>query len=339
MYWYYKIPLIILGLLVALGLARVVWTHLPQGVHEHVVFWKQNPKTGAPQKSTGAGKPPAPALSPPAPGATPPAETSTAPPPAPNPPGRPLPAEQEQRLKAAEKQLKNDKLVAARELARIVLHSPACTPFSPLWKRAVAIVNQVDTILIHTDAPCPEKVAYIIKSGDSLSRIAKQFNTTVAAIQMCNNMAPDNSTIYPGKVLHIFRGQWSITVKRSRFTLILYDGKEIFKTYTVGIGKQDRTPLGVFRIRAKIREPAWTPLGRPRIPYGDPRNVLGTRWLALQPIEGTDPTLRGYGIHGTWKPETVGTPCSLGCIRMRNKDVEELFDIVPVGTRVVIEDK
>jgi len=47
--------------------------------------------------------------------------------------------------------------------------------------------------------------------------------------------------------------------------------------------------------------------------------------------------LTGYGIHGTWEPETVGSAVSKGCIRMLNTDVEELFDIVPVGTAVTIE--
>jgi lipoprotein-anchoring transpeptidase ErfK/SrfK len=103
------------------------------------------------------------------------------------------------------------------------------------------------------------------------------------------------------------------------------------------VGRQGRTPSGTFKIAGKTLEPEWYYNGK-TIPYGDKRNVLGTRWMALKPIKGTDPNLRGYGIHGTWMPETVGTQCSNGCIRMRNKEVEELFSILPYGTEIVIKD-
>ena len=55
--------------------------------------------------------------------------------------------------------------------------------------------------------------------------------------------------------------------------------------------------------------------------------VLGTRRLNLGD---------GYGIHGTNKPETVGQAVSHGCVRMRNEDIERLFELVPVGTPVYI---
>jgi lipoprotein-anchoring transpeptidase ErfK/SrfK len=51
--------------------------------------------------------------------------------------------------------------------------------------------------------------------------------------------------------------------------------------------------------------------------------------MKLIPMEGTAITGSGYGIHGTTQPNSVGTPASQGCIRMRNEDVEELFDIIP----------
>ena len=60
--------------------------------------------------------------------------------------------------------------------------------------------------------------------------------------------------------------------------------------------------------------------------------------MALKPTGKTDMNLRGYGIHGTWKPESIGTQCSNGCIRMRNDDVNELFTILPYHTKVTIEE-
>jgi lipoprotein-anchoring transpeptidase ErfK/SrfK len=46
--------------------------------------------------------------------------------------------------------------------------------------------------------------------------------------------------------------------------------------------------------------------------------------------------VRGYGIHGTWEPGTIGKQASAGCVRLGNADVEELFIIIPVGTPVTI---
>jgi hypothetical protein len=55
-------------------------------------------------------------------------------------------------------------------------------------------------------------------------------------------------------------------------------------------------------------------------------NLLGPRWIGL--------SRRGYGIHGTTNPRSIGRPASHGCIRMRNSDVEELFGLVAVGDPV-----
>ncbi|NOY80544.1 MAG: L,D-transpeptidase family protein [Kiritimatiellaeota bacterium] len=332
MYWYYKFPLIALGVIAGIGLTYLAWTHLPEGLKSRLPTQRTAPKqpdgedVAPPVSPTGVGPERA------TPTVSPNVSRSAAATPSPN------LAEQEKRLATAERQLARDKLLAARELARKILESPETQPFSPLWERAANVVSRVDTVLINTDAPAPEKVAYEIREGDTLSAIAKRFHTTVEGIQRSNKLDPTSAVIYPGDILHIYRGDWRITVKRSRFLLILYDDKHLFKLYPVGIGRQDRTPLGTFRIATKIREPAWTPPGRV-IPYGDPENVLGTRWLGLEPIGDTDPTLRGYGIHGTWQPETVGTAASEGCIRMKNDSVNELFDIVPIGTPVLIEDE
>ena len=117
----------------------------------------------------------------------------------------------------------------------------------------------------------------------------------------------------------------------------MYDGKNLFKVYKVGIGRQGRTPSGKFIIRTKQKEPIWYNEGK-AIQYGSKENVLGTRWMALKPIGNTNQNLRGYGIHGTWQPETIGTRSSNGCIRMKNEEVNELFSILPYKTEVIISD-
>jgi len=199
------------------------------------------------------------------------------------------------------------------------------------------LIGNVNIEIFNSDIPCPEKKLYTIQKGDTLVKIADDFNTTVEAIQRANRMDPGSHLIFPGKTLCIYQGQWKIVVSKKDFSLRLYDGEKLFKRYIVGIGKQGRTPSGEFIITAKQKDPVWYIEGK-AIPFGASENILGTRWLALTPAGTTDKNLKGYGIHGTWEPNSVGSATSNGCIRMKSEDVEELFSIIPLKTTVIIED-
>ena len=104
--------------------------------------------------------------------------------------------------------------------------------------------------------------------------------------------------------------------------LALVEDGRVVKVYRVAVGKLSTpTATGAFRIVRRLSNPAYYQPGIV-IPPGK-GNPLGTRWLGLdQP---------GFGIHGTNEPGTVGRFASHGCIRMRNRDVEELFARVRVG--------
>jgi lipoprotein-anchoring transpeptidase ErfK/SrfK len=173
----------------------------------------------------------------------------------------------------------------------------------------------------------PKSEIYTVKASDTVEGIAKKFNTTVDLIKESNGIK-DVKTIQIGNRYKVVTDEFSIIVSRSKNVLTLLAGDIVMKEYTVGTGEYDKTPLGDFKIRNKIPEPPWK-----GIPYGDPKNVLGTRWMGL--INEGD-TVQGYGIHGTWEPETVGKSVSQGCIRMVNEEVEELFKIMPVGAKVKI---
>ena len=76
--------------------------------------------------------------------------------------------------------------------------------------------------------------------------------------------------------------------------------------------------------RARIPDPTWYTKGR-IVPPGK-SNPLGPRWLGL--------SKKGYGIHGTNNPASIGRSASHGCIRLRNRDIQELFEMVSVGDAV-----
>jgi lipoprotein-anchoring transpeptidase ErfK/SrfK len=101
----------------------------------------------------------------------------------------------------------------------------------------------------------------------------------------------------------------------------------------VGIGKEGHaTPQGRFQVGDKISNPPWMPIGKDQLPFGHPENPLGTRWIAWF-REGVKTS---YGFHGTWEPEGVGGRVSQGCIRMRNEDVESLFELLPMGADILV---
>jgi lipoprotein-anchoring transpeptidase ErfK/SrfK len=103
----------------------------------------------------------------------------------------------------------------------------------------------------------------------------------------------------------------------------------VVKTYLISTGVNNGTPAGTFKIVNKLPNPTWFKAGAV-VPPGSADNVLGTRWLGFN--------LAGYGIHGTVEPQNLGKSVTLGCVRLANADVEELYSIVPVGTTVTVVD-
>jgi lipoprotein-anchoring transpeptidase ErfK/SrfK len=107
--------------------------------------------------------------------------------------------------------------------------------------------------------------------------------------------------------------------------LLLFAGDRLVKIYDVAVGKSSTpTPEGEFRIINHVSNPTYYGSGMVVAPGKN--NPLGTRWMGL--------SAKGYGIHGTNVPSSIGKAASHGCIRMRQQDLEELFDLVNVGATV-----
>jgi len=198
---------------------------------------------------------------------------------------------------------------------------------------AVELLGDVNMKLLRSPLMMPGKEYYVIQSGDYLQKIARKFNTTVALLKEMNGLKTD--TIRLGDRLLVFNSSFSIRVSKSRNQLDLLLNGRLFKRYRVGTGKFGKTPAVQFTVVDKIVEPPWTrPSDNRQIEYGDPENVLGTRWMAIKADD--HPELTGFGIHGTWERDSIGKQSSAGCVRMLNEDVEELFDLVPRKTTVII---
>jgi len=184
--------------------------------------------------------------------------------------------------------------------------------------------------------PLLEAGRYKVQANDSLWKLCNkvfpdQFGATpeVGLIQLVNGMSTDRLKL--GQELAVPTQPVTVSVDMLQHGLSVWLGDTLVAAYRVGLGKENRTPAGSFTILVKQEKPTWFFDGR-TIPFGDPENVLGTRWLGFD----DQPGATGLGIHGTTAPESIGRDESMGCVRMRNEEVEELFDLLPRGTRVTI---
>lgn len=221
---------------------------------------------------------------------------------------------------------KQGKLLSARKVYEKIL-SGQNKLGSGLKEGVLKKYEQISLKLVQSKIETPESDFYTVKPGDSLYKIAKRYDTTVSLLKKSNGLKTD--VIQPGAKLKVLKAPFAIRVDKSENILTLDLGGRHFKRYRVSTGKNNSTPVGKFKIKTKLEDPTWYYAGAV-VPPGSPDNYLGTRWLGFD--------IEGYGIHGTTFPQSIGKQESLGCVRLLNKDVEELYDLVPEGTRVVIQD-
>lgn len=134
--------------------------------------------------------------------------------------------------------------------------------------------------------------------------------------------------------IYIEESPLRLEIKLSRRRVTLYRGNTVLKTYPIAIGRPGwETPTGTFSVRQMFRNPTWVHPLKPgiEIPGGDPENPLGRFWIGFW-TDGKN----WIGFHGTPNPGSVGTAASHGCIRMYNKDIEELFKKISLGTEVKV---
>jgi lipoprotein-anchoring transpeptidase ErfK/SrfK len=109
--------------------------------------------------------------------------------------------------------------------------------------------------------------------------------------------------------------------------LAVVEGDNVLATFSVAVGADvSPSPAGEFPIINRVMNPAYYHSGA--VMAGGKGNPVGTRWLGLNK--------KGYGIHGTNEPRSIGHAASHGCIRLRNRDMEELFTMLRVGDVVEI---
>jgi lipoprotein-anchoring transpeptidase ErfK/SrfK len=129
-----------------------------------------------------------------------------------------------------------------------------------------------------------------------------------------------------------------IVQSNERYLYVVQPGGRALR-YGIGVGRDGFQWQGLVKITRKQEWPDWTPPEEmiqrqpylPRFMAGGPGNPMGARALYL----GTTV----YRIHGTNQPHTIGSAVSSGCFRLTNPDVSDLYERIPVGTKVIIRQR
>jgi lipoprotein-anchoring transpeptidase ErfK/SrfK len=166
---------------------------------------------------------------------------------------------------------------------------------------------------------------YMVLTGDNLQTIAKQYSVTPEYLARLNRIDPNR--IRGGQSLKVIKGPFNAVVDLSDFEITIHCHGYYVYRFPVGVGKDESSPIGTFTVEDKVvNPPYYGPEGA--IAADDPANPIGERWISIGD---------SYGIHGTIDPDSIGKSESRGCVRMHNEDVEIVYDLLTVGSEVVIQ--
>lgn len=160
---------------------------------------------------------------------------------------------------------------------------------------------------------------HIVKPGETLHQISVDYRVSLSRLYAANP-GVNHQHLYVGQKIQIpglpdpNTIPYSIQISVGKRRLTLFNKGKLVKIYPIAVGKMlTGTPTGDYVIVNRQMNP------------GGP---FGVMWLSL--------SKKGYGIHGTNDPSSIGKAVSHGCVRMHNRDVLQLAGMVPNGTRVTI---
>ncbi|MFP4353665.1 MAG: L,D-transpeptidase family protein [Phycisphaerae bacterium] len=190
----------------------------------------------------------------------------------------------------------------------------------------------------------PYTFYYTFQPGDILTRVVDKNHLALRVpdqLILRVNPRMDPQTIRPGTRIKMVKGPFHAVVYKDKFVMDVYlknyDGPITFiRRLDIGIGADDATPSGAFQVTLgkKLKHAAWNPPPgsqfKKTIAWGQPDYPLGKDglWISLSGVEEANRHATGYGLHGTDKPDSVGKAESLGCIRMRDADIEFTFAVL-----------
>jgi lipoprotein-anchoring transpeptidase ErfK/SrfK len=236
-------------------------------------------------------------------------------------------------------------LIAARRMLNQALISSSLSgEKEAAVKKLIAQINQT-AVFSTRRLPGDEWIdAYQVQPGDTLKVLAPKYSLTTDFVQRINKITDAKKMRY-GMTLKMLKGPFYAVVTKSVFTLDIYLGAPggensmYVCSFPVGLGQDDSTPTGRWEVAVgkKLTHPVYYDPRSQGVVYegSDPNNPLGAYWIGLTGVDGEAVGKLSYGIHGTIEPDSVGKMSSMGCIRLRNDDVKQIYELLVEGKSIV----
>lgn len=255
--------------------------------------------------------------------------------------------------------LKENKIISARAELSNVYFTGQLSPDQEAQARATLedLANRTLFAPVAMDGDGYSDL-YRVRPGDNLQKIERSqaLHVPVELLAKVNNVPPGN--LMADRNLKLVRGPFHAIVYKSLFVMDVYvqrdGGPKVFvRRFPVGLGRNGSTPLGNWHVRlgrkpmsatatepaqgaisGKLKQARFDPpphceIDHP-ILYGEPNYPFGAKGLFI-PLEGDDENtakMLNYGIHSTNDPASIGKEGSLGCVRLRDDDIETVFNLL-----------
>lgn len=240
------------------------------------------------------------------------------------------------------KQKANDLVGARASFSKAMLNPKCSATDQDSLRTRLTTINQdlVFSAKVYAGDPMCEE--YAVESGDGLQKIAKKRGlvTDWRLIERINKA--DSSKLKIGQKLKLVRGPFHAVVNKAAYRLDLYWGVPTdpenwlyIRSFKVGLGQN--TPVGEFTVKTGSKQvnPPWTnPVTGEKFGADDPKNPIGERWVGIEG-KGDAAKFKGFGIHGTIEPDSVGQSKSMGCVRMLSDDINLVYEVLMDPVSVV----
>lgn len=242
-------------------------------------------------------------------------------------------------IESARRLVDADKMLEARQSLQAMLKRGGLSPTEDREVRALLTRIADETVFGKKTLPGDPLIdTYTIQSGDVLEKVGKKLGAPAEALMLMNGIS-DARRIRAEQKIKVPKQAFYAKIYKSQFRLDLYLGDTYLRSYRVGLGAEGGTPEGVWKVENRLKNPTYFPSESAKnktvIAPNDPNNPLGEWWIGLEGVEGAAVGHKGYGIHGTIEPESIGKAVSLGCIRMLNEDVAVVWKLMQPGRSMV----
>lgn len=188
--------------------------------------------------------------------------------------------------------------------------------------------------------------AYTVRAKDTLASLSNQSGCPVAILKQINGLSSDS--LKAGSTIKLLRGPFHVQIDKSACTLTVYanpgnSGQTFLYQARVAVGRNNGTPEGLFRIGAKAEKATWNPPSSMKdtnpnpVKWGQKGYPLGKDGIFMR-LTGIDPQtskMKGYGIHSTNDQGSIGKARSHGCVRVGDKDIRNLYNMLEAGASEV----